>query len=103
MSLLIKARLVDSIQSASTVTLYRLRLASLFGFAGNSMQRYLQVKTQSSEAERLLLRHLSITYTMPDRKPAFDGFLNSKNTDLKKIRMAFTFIDIVSWIKEKGK
>ena len=82
---------------------FEIREDSLFQSKWNSMQRYLQVKTQSSEAERLLLRHLSITYTMLDRKPAFDGFLNSKNTDLKKIRMAFTFIDIVSWIKEKGK
>ena len=81
---------------------FEIRDESLFQSNWNSMQHYLQVKTQSSVGEKTLLKQLNSSYLIEERNESFNEFLNSKSVDLKKLRMAFTFIDIVSWIKEKS-
>ncbi|MDB4655290.1 hypothetical protein OAE48_00430 [Flavobacteriales bacterium] len=81
---------------------FEIRDDSLYQSKWNSMQHYLQVKTQSSEAENQLLKQLNSSYQNEDRQDSFYAFLNSEKTDLRKFRIAFTFIDIVSWLKEKA-
>ena len=81
---------------------FEIRDESLFRSNWNSMQHYLQVKTQSSLGEKTLLKQLNSSFSIVERSESFNELLNSKSMDLKKLRMAFTFIDIVSWIKEKS-
>ena len=64
------------------------------------MHHYPQTKTQSSEAEGQLLKLLNSTYINEDTQSSFYKFLISDKTDLKKFGMAFTFTDIVSWLKK---
>jgi hypothetical protein len=48
------------------------------------------------------LKLLNSSYSREDAQSSFYKFLTSDNTDLKKFRMAFTFIDILSWLKQKA-
>jgi hypothetical protein len=82
---------------------YEIQDDSLYLSRRNSMQHYLHTRTQSSTQENQFLKLLNSTYGNQRAQESFQDFLISDTNDLKKLRMAFSFIDIVSWIKEKSK
>jgi hypothetical protein len=82
---------------------YETRDESLFQARFKSLQDYIQVKTQSSGVERLLLMHLNSSFSAESRKAEFENLIASGSMDFKKLRMAFSFMDVHSWIIESAK
>lgn len=77
---------------------YEMKDDSLFQSRIKSLQHFIQVKTQSSEVERSLLKHLSSSFAAEDRRIQFQNLIASGKMDFKKLRMAFSFMDVHSWI-----
>lgn len=80
---------------------YEMRDETLFQSRSNSLQRYLQ-SAESSQVERLLISHLNSSFPKVDRAQDFRKLVEAKDMDLRKLRMAFSFIDISSWLQYKS-
>lgn len=82
---------------------YEMKDASLFQSKSKSLQHYLQVRTQSFEVEKSLIKHLNSSFSSPNRNALFRELLQAKKMDFKKLRMAFSFVDVNSWIMETAR
>lgn len=81
---------------------YEMRDESLFQSRARSLQHYLQVRSQSFMVEKSLINHLNSTFSKTARAEHFRELIRSKKMDFKKLRMAFSFIDVHSWILQQA-
>lgn len=82
---------------------YEMRDESLFQSRSKSLQHYIQIKTQSSEVERSLLKHLNSSFSVENRRAEFQNLIADGTMDFKKLRMAFSFMDVHAWIIESAR